>query len=122
MERYAWKATLKKGKKTEYIKRHKEIWAEMIDVLKLAGIKNYSIWLVGNDLFGYYECEKGKEYASRIQAESPVVNKWNEYMKDVMIWKKIKPQARNRCLKKFFIWNRKIKFNLRNYYSANETP
>lgn len=102
MERYAWKATLKKGKKTEYIKRHNEIWVEMIDVLKLAGIKNYSIWLVGNVLFGYYECAKGKEYAARIQAESPVVNKWNEYMKDVMIMEKDKTTGAQPLLEEVF--------------------
>lgn len=84
MERYAWKATVKEGKIAEYRRRHDEIWQEMKDVLKEAGICNYSIWLVGNELFGYYECEKGAEYAARIQAESPVVDRWNEYMKDVM--------------------------------------
>ena len=84
MERYAWKATLKQGKKAEYVKRHKEIWREMVDVLKSAGIENYSIWLCGNELFGYYECKYGKEYAAKTQAESPIVKKWNEYMKDVM--------------------------------------
>ena len=54
-------------------------------VLKEAGISNYTIWNVGNDLFGYYECEKGVEYAARVQAGSPVVDRWNAYMKDVMV-------------------------------------
>ena len=31
-----------------------------------------------------YECEKGIGYAAKVQAESPIVAKWNEYMKDVM--------------------------------------
>ena len=84
MEKYAWKAKLYDGKKEEYIKRHNEIWREMKDVLKSAGIRNYSIWLDGNTLFGYYECEKGVEYAAKIQSESEIVKKWNEYMKDVM--------------------------------------
>ena len=53
-------------------------------LLKEAGICNYTIWADGNTLFGYYECEKGAEYAARVQAESPIVDKWNEYMKDVM--------------------------------------
>lgn len=73
MERYAWKAVLKEGQREEYIRRHKQIWPEMKDVLKTAGIVNYSIWLSGNELFGYYECEKGSAYAAKIQAESPVV-------------------------------------------------
>lgn len=84
MERYAWKATLKDGKKGEYIRRHNEIWPDLVEVLKEAGIENYSIWLCGNDLFGYYECKKGIAFAGKVQAESPVVEKWNEFMQDVM--------------------------------------
>ena len=84
MERYAWRATLKEGKREEYIRRHDEIWQELVAVLKDAGIENYSIWLNGNELFGYYECSKGVSFAGKVQAESPVVSKWNEYMKDVM--------------------------------------
>ena len=85
MERYAWKALLLEGKKEEYIRRHNEIWPELSALLKEAGISNYTIWNTGNELFGYYECEKGIEYAARMQAESPIVDKWNEYMKDVMV-------------------------------------
>ena len=36
------------------------------------------------DVFGYYECEKGIEYAEKTQASSPVVDKWNDYMEDVL--------------------------------------
>lgn len=85
MERYAWKAVVKDGMKAEYVRRHREIWPELVEVLKAAGIVNYSIWSVGNELFGYYECEKGADFAARVQAESPVVDRWNEYMKDVMV-------------------------------------
>lgn len=85
MERYAWKAIVKEGKIDEYIKRHNEIWPELVEVLKSAGIQNYTIWNVGNELFGYYECEKGVQFAADTQAKSPVVDKWNEFMKDVMI-------------------------------------
>lgn len=85
MERYAWKATVKDGMLEEYIRRHDEIWPELKALLKSAGICNYTIWNVGSELFGYYECEKGTDYAARVQAESPIVDKWNEYMKDVMV-------------------------------------
>lgn len=84
MERYAWKAKLKDGKREEYCRRHDQIWESMKQVLKSAGICNYSIWIVDNDIFGYYECEKGVEYAAKVQAESEIVKRWNEYMKDVM--------------------------------------
>ena len=85
MEKYAWKGMIVEGMKDEYIRRHDEIWPEMVDVLRQAGIVNYTIWNVGNEVFGYYECEKGADFAARIQAESPIVGRWNEYMKDVLI-------------------------------------
>lgn len=84
MDRYAWKAMLKPGMKAEYKRRHDEIWPEMVALLKAAGIRNYTIWNVGDELFGYYECEKGLDYAASVQAESPIVDKWNQYMEDVM--------------------------------------
>jgi len=85
MEKYAWKATILEGKKEEYIKRHNNIWPEMKEVLEKAGIFNYSIWISGNEVFGYYECEFGKDFAAKTQKESPIVDKWNEYMKDIMV-------------------------------------
>ena len=84
MERYAWRASVKPGKQAEYIERHNQIWPQMKAVLKEAGIVNYSIWLADGEVFGYYECEKGAAYAAKVQSESPVVDRWNEYMKDVM--------------------------------------
>lgn len=57
---------------------------EMVKVLKEAGICNYSIFYCKDELFGYYECEKGVAYAEKVQAESPIVDRWNEYMKDIL--------------------------------------
>ncbi len=85
MEKYAWRAKIVDGSIDEYIRRHDALWDEMKDVLSRAGIVNYTIWNVGNELFGYYECEKGVEYATKVQRESPIVDKWNEYMKDILI-------------------------------------
>jgi len=85
MERFAWKAKLLPGMKDEYVCRHNEIWPEMTELLNDAGIHNYTIWCVGDELFGYYETEKGIDFASKVQAESKVVERWNEYMKDVMV-------------------------------------
>ena len=88
MERYAWKATVKEGMLEEYVRRHNEIWPELTEVLRQAGIRTYTIWNCGSELFGYYECEKGVEYAAKVQAESDVVKKWDEYMKDILIMEK----------------------------------
>ena len=59
MEKCTWKATLLPGKKAEYIRRHDALWPEMAETLRQAGIRNYTIWCCGDELFGYYECERG---------------------------------------------------------------
>ncbi|NWO21436.1 L-rhamnose mutarotase [Oribacterium sp. oral taxon 102] len=68
----------------EYRRRHAELWPEMAEVLWAAGIRNYSIFASGEELFGYYECERGVAYAEKVQAESPVVKRWNAYMQDIL--------------------------------------
>lgn len=88
MEKYAWRGKIVPGMQEEYKKRHDNIWPEMKEVLADAGIVNYSIWMQCEELFGYYECEKGVEYAAKVQAESNVVKKWDEYMKDILIMEK----------------------------------
>ena len=72
MEKYAWRGKIVPGMQEEYKKRH----------------DNISIWMQGEELFGYYECEKGVDYAAKVQAESDVVKKWDEYMKDILIMEK----------------------------------
>lgn len=84
MERLAWKGRIKPGCKAEYIRRHREIWPEMTELLKQAGICNYTIFASGEELFGYYECEKGVAFAEQTQAQSPIVDRWNAYMADIL--------------------------------------
>ncbi|MGN1343136.1 MAG: L-rhamnose mutarotase [Traorella sp.] len=93
MERYAWRGYVKEGCVEEYKRRHDQIWPQMKEVLKEAGIENYTIFLDGYDLFGYYECKYGADFAQKIQNESEVVKEWNEYMKDILIWPEGKTQA-----------------------------
>jgi L-rhamnose mutarotase len=42
----------------EYVRRHREVWPEMLDALRDTGWKNYSLFL-GEDgtLIGYLECD-----------------------------------------------------------------
>jgi len=84
MEKCVWKAMLKDGMADEYEKRHREIWPEMVNALKEAGVCHYSIFRSGSELFGYYECEKGSSYAAQSKAASKVFSDWQDYMKDCM--------------------------------------
>ena len=43
MEKIAFRMQLKPGQFTEYRRRHDEIWPELVDALRAAGIRDYSI-------------------------------------------------------------------------------
>lgn len=88
MEKFVWKGKILDNRIDEYIERHDKIWPKMKEALKQAGICNYSIWLNGDEIFGYYECEKGVKYAREFQDNSPVVKEWDEYMKDILVTEK----------------------------------
>lgn len=83
MQRIAWKAHV--SDIAEYRRRHDEIWPEMTEMLNEAGIHNYSIWNVGNELFAYMECHIDWEESQRIQRESEVQKKWNKHMEGLLV-------------------------------------
>ena len=83
MERYAWKAAVLPGKIAEYCRRHDEIWPEMLEMFRRAGIRNYSIWQTGDTLFGYYECDD-LQTALAVQKDVPVSARCRAYMRDVI--------------------------------------
>jgi L-rhamnose mutarotase len=84
MQRIAFKMKFSKGCEDEYKKRHDEIWDELKDLLKQAGIKDYSIFLdeETNTLFAYLTIAD-KTKLDELPNE-PVMQKWWAYMKDIM--------------------------------------
>jgi L-rhamnose mutarotase len=84
MQRVAFKMKLFKGKEDEYKKRHDEIWSELKDLLKQAGIKDYSIFLdeETNFLFGYLTIDDAKKLDEL--PNEPIMRKWWTYMNDIM--------------------------------------
>jgi L-rhamnose mutarotase len=81
--RVADRFRLKPGTRDEYVRRHDNLWPEMAEAMHGAGIRNYSIWLSGTDLFGYYEVDD-PERCRRLLAASPAVARWNAMMKDII--------------------------------------
>ena len=64
----------------EYKARHKEIWPEMLHLLKAAGIHNYSIFLRGDGLMINYFETSDVEKSFRIAQSSPVYDRWQNAM------------------------------------------
>ena len=57
MERIGFRMRLRPGQADEYRHRHAAVWPELLTDLTAAGASNYSIFLDGEDLFGYLEVD-----------------------------------------------------------------
>jgi L-rhamnose mutarotase len=83
MAQYAWVLEVRPGYEEEYVRRHQEIWPDMVEALREAGISNYSNFRYGLTLFGYFETddiEKTREYL----ANSETNQRWSEWMDPIM--------------------------------------
>lgn len=84
MKRLAFKMQLNKGQEEEYEKRHNEIWPELKQLLKDAGVSEYSIFLdkETNTLFAFQKLSG--ESGSQNLGSTEIVQKWWKYMADIM--------------------------------------
>lgn len=84
MRREAFKMYLKPGCEAEYEKRHNEIWPELRKLLSDNGVYDYSIfWDKETNLL--FACQKVRgEESSQDMGTNPIVQKWWDYMADIM--------------------------------------
>jgi L-rhamnose mutarotase len=84
MKRLAFKMQLNEGQKEEYKKRHNEIWPELKQLLKSAGISEYSIFLdeETNILFAFQKVSG--DGGSQDLGQTEIVKKWWKFMADIM--------------------------------------
>ncbi|OHX64474.1 L-rhamnose mutarotase [Flammeovirga pacifica] len=85
MKTLAFKMKLKPGMKSEYIRRHDLIWPELKALLQEYGINEYFIFLDEETdiLFAFQKVVGNKN--SQDLGHNEVVQKWWEYMADIMI-------------------------------------
>ena len=79
MERVGFLMRLLPGQEAEYRRRHAAVWPEMLEALRAAGAHNYSIYLRGDDLFGYLEVDDLEGFQRDITA-SAVNARWQREM------------------------------------------
>ena len=63
----------------EYVEAHANVWPEMRDALSSAGIRNYTIFRAGTQVFGYFEAED-LDAAERYLAAQEVCTRWQNAM------------------------------------------
>jgi L-rhamnose mutarotase len=67
----------------EYVEAHRHVWPEMLDALRGAGIRNYTIFRAGESMFGYFEADD-LEAADRFLAAQEVSTRWQDAMAELL--------------------------------------
>ena len=78
-QRTAFVLHVRPDKLEEYIRGHEQVWPEMLDALRSAGIRNYTIFREGNQMFGYFEADD-LAAAERYLAGQDVSTRWQDAM------------------------------------------
>lgn len=82
-ERTAFVLRVRPEKVDEYVRAHREVWPEMLDALRAAGIRNYTIFRDGNSMFGYFEADD-LAAAGRYMAQQEVSTRWQDAMAQLL--------------------------------------
>lgn len=83
MERVVFTMRIRRGQEAEYRRRHAAVWPEMLDALKAAGCRDYSIFIRGSDLFAYLEVDDFATFRTSMAASS-VNTRWQADMAEII--------------------------------------
>jgi L-rhamnose mutarotase len=82
-QRSAFVLRVRPDKVDEYVEAHRSVSPEMLAALREAGIRNYTIFRHGNEMFGYFEADDLKSAAAYMEAQ--VVNAtWQDAMAELL--------------------------------------
>lgn len=84
MQRHGFKMKLYPGTEAEYQKCHDEIWPELVELLRNAGISNYSIHLDEESSTPLGYLERTDNHTMNDLPNDPIVKKWWKHMGDIM--------------------------------------
>lgn len=79
LERVGFVLRVKPDKIDDYVAAHSAVWPEMLAALKDAGISNYSIFLAGTQVFGYFETDDRAATEAYLAAQ-PICAEWQDRM------------------------------------------
>jgi L-rhamnose mutarotase len=82
-QRSAFVLRVRPDKIDEYVEAHRAVWPDMLEALKDAGIRNYSIFRDGNRVFGYFEADDLGRAAGQLAAQE-VCARWQDAMADLL--------------------------------------
>jgi L-rhamnose mutarotase len=82
-QRTAFVLRVRPDKLDEYVSAHKEVWPQMLDALRTAGVRNYTIFRDDNRMFGYFEADD-LNAAGEYLAHQEVCARWQDAMAELL--------------------------------------
>lgn len=82
-KRSAFVLHVRPDKLDEYVEAHREVWPELLAALRAAGIRNYTIFRNGNEMFGYFEADDLEAAGSYLAAQD-VNARWQDTMASLL--------------------------------------
>jgi L-rhamnose mutarotase len=67
----------------DYVEAHRAVWPEMLEALRGAGIRNYTIFRAGTQVFGYFESDNLERAAAYLAAQE-VNTRWQDAMAELL--------------------------------------
>lgn len=82
-QRSAFVLRVRPDKIDAYVEAHAHVWPEMLQALKDAGIRNYTIFRAGTQVFGYFEADDLERAAASLE-RSEVNARWQDAMAELL--------------------------------------
>ena len=86
MDRACFYLRILPGTEAEYDRRHAEIWPELVTEIRESGLRNFSGFRRGTDVWYHTEAEPGTsvENAFAVHGPKPANQRWNRHFRDVI--------------------------------------
>lgn len=83
MKRFGRYARLRPGAEAEYDRLHAAVWPEVLASITRTGIRNYTIFRYGRQLFSYFEVPDNSdiEGVTRILLADPACARWEDLIR-----------------------------------------
>ena len=85
MQRFCFTFDIREGTEDEYKRRHDEIWPELVDAIRDAGITNYSLFRRDTTIIAYCECEPDAATAFAKVGAHEANARWSEWFEDIIV-------------------------------------
>jgi L-rhamnose mutarotase len=84
MERILMYIRIFPGTEAEYDRRHAEVWPELVAEIRESGIRNFTGFRRGTDVWYYGECHPDVATAFGVHGPKPANTRWNHYFRDII--------------------------------------